>query len=313
VQVCESTVSQELVDLCNPPPPGSTVIYQSSAQSCTVACAGVGSVSYTVSAGAFMALTQALADSQAHDLACSIAAQLCANVPPAAEGECTVVCENGNQITVSNSVGVEGGASACEIAELLCGLQPLFPSQEQSCTVPCTNGGTQTFTFPAGSFYGLTQEAANSTAYTFACLVASIACATPPVPTGTDPDSSPIWVASKAVYCQVACSGGGSFYQFVASGLFFRRTITQANQAAASYACSQAVLNKVCLGSIPQFACVGTSILQLVSTTPATDVTWAIIGALPPGMSFSDGLLMGIPPTTGTNTSSLRGMLVYGS
>lgn len=260
-----------------------------------------------------MALTQSLADSQAHSLACSIAAQLCANVPPAAEGECTIVCENGNQITVSNSVGVEGGASACEIAELLCGLQPLFPSQEQTCTVPCTNGGTQTFTFPAGSFYGLTQEAANSSAYTFACLVASIACATPPVPTGTDRDSSPIWVASKAFYCQVACSGGGNFYQFVQSGLFFRRTITQANQAASSYACSQAVLNKVCLSGLPSFFCVGSTVLYSVTTSPVTDVTWSIVGALPPGLSFSDGLLMGIPTNTGSFSFGIRATLANGS
>lgn len=313
VQVCESTVSDEAVAACNPPPPGSTVIYQSSQQTCVVAC-GEGSISYTVPAGAYMAITQEAADSQANGLACTIAASLCSNVPPATPGDsCTIECANGVVISFTASAEAAGGASACEIAELLCQLQELFNSVEQTCTVPCTNGGFSTFTFPAGSFVGITQAEADFNAYTFACLVASIACGTPPAPTGTDPDSSPIWVASKAVYCAISCGTGSTYYHFVPAGTFFRRTITQANQAAASYACSQAVTNKVCLGALPQFACVGSSVLQLISTTPSTEVTWSVIGELPPGLSFSDGLVMGLPTTTGTYAFAIRGVLANGS
>lgn len=310
--LCESTVSQALVDLCNPPPDGSTVIYSSSPQSNLITCPNGATITFDANSGLALGFTQGESDAAAAAIISSLISQLCALGPdnPGPGDPCTVECAGGT-ITYTPPAGASGDLSACEVAQMLCELNPLVPNTEQTCTQSCPNGGSRTFTMPAGTFYGLSQAEADAQANQFACLAAAVTCGTPPVPTGTEPDNSPIWWTNSALFCSIPCGGTSSYFQFIAAGLFFRRTLAAANSAAAAYACQQGATQQMCLGALSTSACLGVIFSELITSTGTP--TWSVIGQLPTGLSFASGIISGTPTQAGSYSFAVRATLASGS
>lgn len=310
--LCESTVSQALADLCNPPPDGSTVIYSSSPQSNSITCPNGAVITFDAAAGMALGFTQAESDASSAALIASLVSQLCALGPdnPGGGDPCTVECAGGS-VTYTPPAGASGDLSPCEVAQMLCELNPLVPNAEQTCTQSCPNGESRSFTMPAGLFYGLSQVEADAQAYQFACLAAVVTCGTPPVPTGTEPDTSPIWWTNNALFCSIPCGGTSSYFHFIAAGLFFRRTLAAANSAAAAYACQQGATEQVCLGALSTSACLGVPFAELIASTGTT--TWSVIGQLPTGLEMANGLVFGTPSVAGSYAFAVRATLASGS
>lgn len=311
--LCESTVSQALVDLCNPPPDGSTVIFSSSPQSNSITCPNGAIVRFDANSGLALGFTQGESDATAGALLSSLVSQLCALGPdnPGPGDPCTVECAGGT-ITYTPPAGASGDLSACEVAQMLCELNPLVPNTAQTCTQSCPNGESRSFTMPAGTFYGLSQVEADAQAYQFACLAAVVTCGTPPVPTGTEPDNSPIYWTNSALFCSIPCGGTSSYFQFIAAGLFFRRNLSAANSAAASHACQQGATQQFCLGALTTSACLGVAFSELIASTTGT-LEWTVIGQLPTGLSMSNGLVFGTPSVAGSYSFAVRAMRSDGS
>jgi hypothetical protein len=310
--LCESTVSQALVDLCNPPPDGSTVIYSSSPQSNAITCPNGAVITFDASAGLALGFTQADSDAAAAALLSSLISQLCALGPdnPGPGEPCTVECAGGT-VTYTPPAGASGDLSACEVAQMLCELNPLVPNTEQTCTQSCPNGESRSFTMPAATFYGLSQVEADALAYQFACLAAVVTCGTPPEPSGTDPDPSPIWWTNSALFCSIPCGDSSGYFHFIAAGLFFRRSLAAANSAAAAYACQQGATQQVCLGALSGSACLGVPFAELIASSGTP--TWALIGQLPTGLEMANGLVFGTPSVAGSYTFAVRATLASGS
>jgi hypothetical protein len=266
--------------LCSPPPsiidgvnPPLPVIFSSSEQSCTVECAGGGSETYTVVAGTFVALSQAIADSQAHAFACTLAQLLCLGPLPAlytnTPQSCTALCPDGSTLTFEAPADLftalsqaEANANAfefaCTLAALLCsGLPPL----------------------------GLQEGAGEQ----------------------RPPGAGPLW-ANSAQSCSSSCPGGGTFTYVVPGGTFLRESRAAANAVAHSLACQQAAIRRVCLSSLPGNACLQDFFAEFLSATGLTaPVVFAVVGgSLPPGIVLSGALLSGVPTLAGSYSFSIR-------
>ncbi len=266
--------SQELADICNPPPntnPPVPIIYSSNAQTCTLDCGDGSFESYTVASGTFVSTaSQSDADDQAFAFACILAQILC-----------------------------DGGAITT------------FQNVAQTCTVPCPFGGSFSYTVPAGMFTALTQAEANANAYLFACTLALLLCpSNPPLGTVGDgqPPTQPYFGNSQQV-CSFTCSDGVSVFTYTAaSGLFFRPTLAEANAAALSWACRQAVAQRVCLSALPTVACADVLFANAIVAVGLTEpVTWSLqSGALPPGVIMFNDQIVGYPTTGGTYNFTIR-------
>ena len=316
--ICESEVSQAVADLCDPPPgtnPPTLIVYTSTRQTCVLTCSDGTVQTYSVAPGGFLDFTQALADRKANAFACRQAAILCNhgttqevyNQPQT----CTLECPGSSHITTPAGVIIGG----------------VF----------------KTYTTPAGFFLGSSQAEANTLAYEFACLIASLMCAQPPggggtdggttggtgggdvtgggqgIPvtgggSGTDSPTSPVWFANSAQSATVNCPLGGTFTLLVASGQFFKPTRAQADAVALSYARSQVDSEPYCLSSITNHACAGEVLAATISVSPSVDVTWTLqSGTVPVGMTFSGGVLSGTPLVAGSYSFLIRATQSNGS
>lgn len=271
VGTCTSIISQEAADLC-----AATVscediqLYYSIAAS--AACPDDESITYSVAAGAFIALSQEAADALAQSFVDAAVLLMCDGSPE----------------------------------------PDIFYSTAQSCEASCSNG-TVTYTTLNQLFVALSQAEADALALAHACQVAELICEN-----GTDinesRDESPGYPVSSAFNaaqtCAVACPDGGTFSYTVPRGTFRSSTQAQANAMAYSYACVQAVIQRFCLGSgIPDRMCVDSAETFPISVSGIVpdEETWSLVsGALPAGMTFSNGIVSGTPTATGTYTFAIR-------
>lgn len=275
-----AAIGADVGDLCSPPPsiingtnPPLPVIYSSHAQSCTQDCGGF-SETYTVVAGTFVALSQAQADAEAYQFACTLAQMQCLGQLPTlytnVAQSCTALCPDGSTLTYTTPAGLftalsqaEANANAfefaCTLAALLCsGLPPI----------------------------GLQESAGEQR---------------------TAADTQPLW-ANTAQSCSAECPGGGSFTYVVPGGTYLRESRTAANNVALSLACQQAQLRRVCLSSLPTTACLQDFFAEFLSATGLTEpITFAVVGGtLPPGIDLSGALLSGSPTLGGAYSFTIR-------
>jgi hypothetical protein len=205
---------------------------------------------------------------------------------------------------------------ACQMANLLCNqtVSP-FTNSPQTCSITCSNGQVVSFTTPSGVVAGVTQLAADSDAYIFACSVAALLCTDlPPVSGGGGPGAggagqpppptvTPLW-SNGPQTCQVACPGGGTTSFTAQAGLFLATSLTAANAIAASYACTRANQIQACIGDIETTACDGDAYLQVLAVSGLVEpITWSISsGSLPAGLALADDVISGVPTTGGSST-----------
>jgi hypothetical protein len=293
---------------------GTLCQFGNAAQTCIADCAGGGMESYTVPAGSILAASQAIANTEAYNVACSAAALLCFGaIVFNTEQSCTVTCPNGGSITYTLPAGVVAGLSqseanasaqslACTLGMLACPLvPPLVGNTEQTCAQDCA-GVSVAYIVPAGAFLGVDQSSADGAAYAYACSVLSEACQT-----GIQPPT--MNVGNTEQTCEIACAGGGTFTSTVAAGVFRSVNLAAANAAAASYACEKANAVQFCLDSIDTQVCAGSVYASFVSTAgPGSGIVFAITsGTLPPGLTFSQGVIAGIPSVGGTYAFTVQG------
>lgn len=272
---------------------------------------------------------------------CALAQEAACNPPPPPILYCNtdqsveVACSDG--VTISSFTAQAGlfcaftsqadvDAQALAYAQLqaaaLCGSGTLYCSNEQTCSYVCpTTLETITFTAPANLFCAYTSQAAvDAFAYDFACGQAASRC-----PPTIDPPGSTTFF-NTAQTCLELCPGGTTWFGFsVPAGIFAGQTQAAANAQAHSYACSRAILNRICLSVVPPLACVGTPYIQVVYATnasgPVNMATWSIPYGyfLPPGMllnscvNSSSCAFLGTPTTAGTFVFRIRGTLANGS
>ena len=139
------------------------------------------------------------------------------------------------------------------------------------------------------------------------CAVRQSFCGTIPiipVPPGGPPSNPVIWYYSHPQSCPVKCPDGNSFVFSLPAGAFADLSQALADQNANNYACQQAKLRKMCLGSIPSETCNGSSYSTVIPESGGiAPLTWSIVeGFLPPGITLgiSNGLLSGTSTSPGS-------------
>lgn len=285
-----------------------------SARTCSVTCPDSSVSTYTVPAGVLSAPSADAANNLAAQLACEIAGLQCfgALVQNTAQS-CSAVCPNsGGTLSVTVPAGAVLGLTlasanaraleiACALALLACPeLPPLVGNIAQTCSQTC-NGETITQTVPAGAFVGIDEAAANQIAAAFCVLSLSRACQREEFPETPN-------VGNQRQACSIPCENGGTFTFTVGAGSFRAENLAAANAAAISYACSHAWNSRFCLSDIGVAGvCVNEVFAAVVGTTgPGTPTAIGVTsGALPPGLSFSGGMLSGIPTTAGSYTFTI--------
>src|SRR5512138_291603 len=98
--------------------------------------------------------------------------------------------------------------------------------------------------------------------------------------------------------CSVTCPDGNAFVFTVPAGTFINQTQALADAQAQEYACQQAALRKLCLGSLPKCTCLGTAYSATIPHSGGVPpLTWSVHdGALPTGMTLSaTGVISGTP------------------
>jgi hypothetical protein len=239
-----------------------------------------------------------------------VAADLCAINPPDPETG-TIYSSNAQTCNLAcGSFTVPSGAAlgftqlqadesayalACTYAAIVCsgGTITLVPNTAQTCAITCPDGSPASFTIPAGAVLGLTLAEANASAYATACQAAALTCPNQPPP--------PLF-GNSAVSSTSDCPSGGTFTYHVAANTFFATSLDAANATAQSYADQQAVLDRSCLSDIEDHCCVtgDTFYSDVITTTLPGTVTWSFVsGSLPPGLTFSNGMITGTPVLAG--------------
>ncbi len=117
---------------------------------------------------------------------------------------------------------------------------------------------------------------------------------------------------NSAKSCTVHCPDGSEFTYTVPAHTFSALTQATANAIAASYACNQAHLSLICLGSVTNEACSGSAYYSLGAINPGDrPVTVSVVsGTLPTGLSLTWNntgfTLAGIPSVAGTFSFTIR-------
>lgn len=256
-----------IINGTNPPLP---IVYSSNAQTCTDSCGQT----YTVVAGTFVATTQAQADAQAFQFACTLAAMLCLGPLPTiytnTEQSCSVLCPDGSTFTFTAPAGISSALSqaqanadayafACAMASLLCSGLPPVATQEDA---------------------GVPRQQ----------------------------PASPLW-ANTAQACSANCPGGGTSTYVIPGGTYLAESRTAANNIALSAACRLAQLQQACLSGLPSSACKDEFFAEFLSATGLmAPVTYTLAsGSFPPGISLdSNGLVSGVPSTSGSYSFAIR-------
>lgn len=124
---------------------------------------------------------------------------------------------------------------------------------------------------------------------------------------------------TKQTFCnspQSACSNcpGGTRSCFdVPGGVFCGfGSQAEADTVASNFAYLQSIRGAVCLGPIPQCTCVGSDYSAQITATQA--VFWIFNGgSLPPGLTFIDGLIQGVPTSNGQYTFQIKAQTTFGT
>ena len=260
--------------LCNPPPPSNPpvlIVYTSNPQTCTKDCSDGTSQTYTAIAGSGVSIvSQTDADVQALNLACAVAAILCAGGIPTLYSNVPQIC------TVPCALG--GSFSYTVVAGTFYSLN--------------------------------SQNEANLLAFQFACVIAASLCPLPPpTGNGPPPPAPPAnpYFGNSPQSCTTNCTDGGEFIYTVPAGMFTAESKAAANAIAHSYACQQAAGASACLGPIASEACASEDYLQVITLTMAGTITWSVIaGTLPPGLHLMSGMISGIPIMGGAYVFTVR-------
>jgi hypothetical protein len=110
---------------------------------------------------------------------------------------------------------------------------------------------------------------------------------------------------NQAQFCSFSCPDGTPFTFTVAAGLFLNYSQLAANIEAFTFACNQAVNNRVCLGSLsPARTCSGSLYNgTMVCSSASIPITFTIIGEIPDGLLLSQNnttaFFDGTPTTPG--------------
>ncbi len=148
----------------------------------------------------------------------------------------------------------------------------------------------------------ISQEAADECAYNASLLCLST----------NDPGFHQTIYYSAAQSCTVHCPDGSEFTYTVPAGAFSALTQATANAIAHSYACNQAHLNLICLGSLTADCCVGSAYSSRAAINPGSStVTVSVVsGTLPTGLSLSwtntGFTIAGVPTVPGEYSFTIR-------
>ncbi len=119
----------------------------------------------------------------------------------------------------------------------------------------------------------------------------------------SNPPGEEIWYSAPAT-CTAPCPDGTVFYYTVPAGMFIAKSYADALAQAQEYACSQAVLQRFCLGALDRCTCTGGAYSSTLTVTDVhSDLTWTVVGALPPGLT----LYGSVNSATISGTSLLKG------
>jgi hypothetical protein len=111
--------------------------------------------------------------------------------------------------------------------------------------------------------------------------------------------------------CSVRCPDGLAFFFTVPAGVFAGKNQSMADMSARTYACRQAQLRQVCLGTLAKQACPNlpytgtiTASGKYLATGTQTNLWELVAGTLPPGLTFHGGhLAAGQVTISGTPTT----------
>ncbi len=124
---------------------------------------------------------------------------------------------------------------------------------------------------------------------------------------------------SAAQSCTVHCPDGSEFTYTVPYGQFTSLSQATANAIAHSYACNQAHLNLICVGTLTSECCVGSAYSSRVSIptlNPPLTIT-IISGSLPAGLIMvtdpTGFTIQGIPTTSGSSSFTVRATDTHGN
>lgn len=125
----------------------------------------------------------------------------------------------------------------------------------------------------------------------------------------TDPTDPVLLYYNQDFSCTAKCSDGLIFTYTVRAGMFAGASQDKANYSAREYACQQAKLRKICLGSLPTEWCSGVAFSKSVVASGAFLDThfnfWTLSGTLPPGLDLKyQGYGPVANPITGTPTTA---------
>jgi len=139
------------------------------------------------------------------------------------------------------------------------------------------------------------------------------------LPPGDQPPPPPVarpTFGNDEQSCTVNCPDGTPFTVVVAAGTFIQFSRAQANAIAASYACNQAMLKRICLSAIsPAVCCTNQSYssgITISGSSGAAPFTFVVeSGFLPIGLSLhqvgpSSAIISGIPTVFGDFTFVIR-------
>jgi hypothetical protein len=275
---CQST-DPAIVELCNPgvpynPPP--PTVFSSNAATCTLPC-GDSTVSYTVSAGAFLAFSQSAADALAMALACQAAAILCDGdeviIAVNTEQSCTATCPDGSTFIYTTPAAVFSGLSQAE-------------------------ANAEAFLFACS-------------------IAALLCPGSPPVPTGGGAGVAPppgLVIYNNSAQTATRACGDQTFSFTTPAGTFRNSSLLAANASALSYAETQVASLVKCLGNLSStHFCAGTSVNMTITQTgvgTSAEIGWSA-STMPSGLTFVDGNISGTPSAGGTYTITVQALNAF--
>lgn len=134
--------------------------------------------------------------------------------------------------------------------------------------------------------------------------------------TQTHDGDHPITFENTPQSCTIYCPDGLPFTYFVPAGLYISSSQALADQQAHDFACQQAQLFKLCLGSLPRCTCVGSSYSGTIQSASRFNLVWSVVsGVMPPGLSLIPGgftaTVAGTPTTSGTYSFQVQAVTQF--
>lgn len=129
---------------------------------------------------------------------------------------------------------------------------------------------------------------------------------------GTNPDNPVINYTNTPQSCTVKCPDGLPFTYTVPGGLYVGDSQTKVNSQAYQFACQQAAFFRICLGNLPHCTCVNANYTGTIQVSSLESYVWILVaGSYPPGLTFFNGTLSGIPTTPGQYSFTLEALTQF--